>query len=372
MAITRPSTIHYPFAEAALPANINTIPDTPTGGIGASWQQGFPPITMTPLASGGSPPYGADFNGVLNLLSANAQWQNAGGAPRYDATLASAIGGYPQGAVLQMNIYGVTVLNTIPGNMNDPNIAVGPSYGWLPIGGVYAGASNYIADSGTANAYAAALSVPLPFYVAGMPVSFIAQHTNTGPSTLSVGGLSSAALVNNAGAPLGPGAIVAGMIYEARYDLASSKWWLTSPTIDLYTPNIAVHAQNGGTPITNASSSTKMSGLALYFTPRRTGNVIIQSSVIYATNGSPAPGVSFPYYGTGVAPATGAAATGSVIGLIGMGSNVGFSTGQIPSSSSVVDTLSLVVGTPYWFDISSLNTSAGTYSIVPGLVVQEY
>ncbi|OYV42371.1 MAG: hypothetical protein B7X10_06675, partial [Burkholderiales bacterium 21-58-4] len=170
MAIIRPSTVHYPFAEAALPANINTVPDAPTGSALASWQQGFPPITMTPLGSGGLPPYGADFNGVLNALSANVQWMNAGGTPAYDSTLSTAIGGYPAGAVIALSDGYSYVVSTTAGNTNNPNSSM---TGWAPFGGLMSGAELYIQDSGPgANSILLTAAPPVSAYFNGLRVVF--------------------------------------------------------------------------------------------------------------------------------------------------------------------------------------------------------
>ena len=60
----------------------NTIPEASQIGItngAASLNDGFPPLTMTPIAAGGTPPSGADMNGILNLLSQSIRWQHAGG-----------------------------------------------------------------------------------------------------------------------------------------------------------------------------------------------------------------------------------------------------------------------------------------------------
>lgn len=63
-------------------------------------QAGFPPTTFQPEASGGTPPFGSDMNGILLLATQWIQWQNAGGPVAYDATFSAEIGGYPMGAAL--------------------------------------------------------------------------------------------------------------------------------------------------------------------------------------------------------------------------------------------------------------------------------
>ena len=75
----------------------------------------------------------------------------------------------------------------------------------------------YAADTGTANAYAVALS-PAPTIVAGSIVRFKALNANTGASTLTVNGATAVALDTQAVAALPSGAILAGGLYEAQYD----------------------------------------------------------------------------------------------------------------------------------------------------------
>lgn len=95
-----PKKISIPFANSGAR---QTIPDTSQIGVEdgrASYPDGFPPLTRTPLSAGGIPPFGTDMNGVLFDLSAAARW-NAAGAPfKYDSAFSASIGGYPKGAIL--------------------------------------------------------------------------------------------------------------------------------------------------------------------------------------------------------------------------------------------------------------------------------
>lgn len=72
-----PVVIPEPFAENGAK---NTIPDQSPGGTepNASWNTGFPPITMLNRKAGGKPPLGADFNGILNALSQHAFFTQSG------------------------------------------------------------------------------------------------------------------------------------------------------------------------------------------------------------------------------------------------------------------------------------------------------
>lgn len=83
----------------------NAIPEASQIGItpgAASLNDGFPPLTFTPIAAGGVPPAGGDFNGVLYLITQTIRWKHAGGQFAYNSTFASDpnVGGYPNGAVL--------------------------------------------------------------------------------------------------------------------------------------------------------------------------------------------------------------------------------------------------------------------------------
>lgn len=96
-----PSKVALPFAAGG---GRSTIPTASQIGIvagAASLNDGFPPLTRTPKIAGGIPPSGLEMNGILYLLSAGLRWQQAGGEAQFDSTFATAIGGYPAGAILQ-------------------------------------------------------------------------------------------------------------------------------------------------------------------------------------------------------------------------------------------------------------------------------
>ena len=98
----------------------NTIPEnaSPTAGA-ASYETGFPPLTMTPIAAGGVPPFGADFNGILFELSKAIQSQQAVGLTPWDSDFTTAIGGYPKNSfVSHLN---VTWKSLIENNTVEPS-----------------------------------------------------------------------------------------------------------------------------------------------------------------------------------------------------------------------------------------------------------
>lgn len=130
----------------------NTIPvptQIPITPGAASYNDGFPPLTMTPVTSGGIPPSGLDMNGILNEATAVDNWMSAGAGFPFDATFATAIGGYPKGARVLMAAGAGYWLNLVDNNSNDPDTTSG-SGGWIPCGGnlcssVYASVQQTIA-----------------------------------------------------------------------------------------------------------------------------------------------------------------------------------------------------------------------------------
>ncbi len=125
-----PSRIFKPFGLNGLKNTIPVDSSTTTDNNGvATFDKGFPPVTMQPLSAGGIPPSGKDMNGVLYTATLQQQWQNAGMIYPYDADFASAISGYPKGAVLKDTSATGAWLNTIDGNSVNPSVS---SSGWVP------------------------------------------------------------------------------------------------------------------------------------------------------------------------------------------------------------------------------------------------
>ena len=96
------SRILRPFAAAGSKA---TIPVNQADATRASYEQGFPALNMTPIAAGGVPPSGQDFNGILYDISNAAMWQQAAGILPWSAEFAQSpvSGGYPKNALVIHN-----------------------------------------------------------------------------------------------------------------------------------------------------------------------------------------------------------------------------------------------------------------------------
>jgi len=140
-----PARFPIPFANGAGGAYIRPIPKDHVAASGtdapASLTDGFPPETFTPIASGGVPPNGKDFNGILNQITAGMRWFMAGGAALFDSTFCTAIGGYPKGAQLSsLTTPGTVWVSTVDANATDPDgvgaanwVAIKPTAGVLRV-----------------------------------------------------------------------------------------------------------------------------------------------------------------------------------------------------------------------------------------------
>lgn len=106
---------------------------TPAGDNTASYDAGFPPVTMILKAAGGLPPKGQDMNQILFELSAIARWMNAGASYPFDATFAAAVGGYPKGAVVPTSNGTGYWLNQTENNSATPEAVATVNTGWVPI-----------------------------------------------------------------------------------------------------------------------------------------------------------------------------------------------------------------------------------------------
>lgn len=135
----QPDLILTPFAQDAPPSAVDNIPEvrSPSDPLEkATWTQGFPGLTMIPLAAGGIPPRGQDVNGVLKAISEHTVFQGGGGQYKWSAEYVAAHGGYSQGAVLQSDDGAATYVSAIDNNtvnFNTTPSAIGNQ--WFPAGG---------------------------------------------------------------------------------------------------------------------------------------------------------------------------------------------------------------------------------------------
>ena len=123
-----PKLLKTPFAiDAAEGFRTDIQESTGAAPNSATYQVGFPPVTMQSIASNGMPPKGSDLNGVLYDITDNLVFLTQGGGYGFDAAYATSIGGYPLNARLRLT-NGDIVKSTIDGNVTDPNFDM---TGWV-------------------------------------------------------------------------------------------------------------------------------------------------------------------------------------------------------------------------------------------------
>jgi len=125
-----PTKFPIPFANSATPGTYKrTIPEasSPTPGA-ASLTDGFPPLTFTPVGSGGIPPFGQDMNGILYEITQWSRWLQAGGTVTWDSAFSTAVGGYPAGAVVASTTAGLFWYSLVDNNTVNPD--AGASANW--------------------------------------------------------------------------------------------------------------------------------------------------------------------------------------------------------------------------------------------------
>ncbi|KGQ33215.1 tail fiber protein [Gallibacterium anatis] len=102
----------------------NDIPDDRSSTLSderATYSDGFPQITMTPIAQGGKAPSGKDMNGVLNEITSHIVFQNKGGNYLFNQEFADKIGGYSKGAVLINDNYTAFFISLVDNNLTNFN-----------------------------------------------------------------------------------------------------------------------------------------------------------------------------------------------------------------------------------------------------------
>lgn len=128
MAAPYPEFIPQAFAANAAGPDRNVIPDITVSTQRASWNLGYPPLTMTPVIAGGKAMLGPDMNGILYMLSSHAVYQQSGKLYQYDADVVVAIGGYAVGTLLG-SVDGSTIwYNVTAANTTDPDAS---GAGWV-------------------------------------------------------------------------------------------------------------------------------------------------------------------------------------------------------------------------------------------------
>lgn len=130
---SRTSTIFAASGEYNSIAETSTTTTLADGTV--TMDVGYPPLTMTPISSGGIPPQGEDTNGIFNRIFTKLQWTDAGGGYPFSSSFASSVGGYPSGAEIPSSDGYAKWLNLTDANTTSPESSSGSSTGWVPLVG---------------------------------------------------------------------------------------------------------------------------------------------------------------------------------------------------------------------------------------------
>lgn len=141
-ASSAPSVFPLCWGASAGTSYIRAIPTASQIGVtngAASLTDGFPPLTFQPVAAGGIPPFGQDFNGILKQVTCNIQWyDNVGEPATWSSSLSTSIGGYPSGAIVQSaTTPGTFWRSTADNNTTNPDASGAGWSAWnfIPVGG---------------------------------------------------------------------------------------------------------------------------------------------------------------------------------------------------------------------------------------------
>lgn len=147
---------------------------TPAGDNTASYNLGFPPITMTLKSSGGLPPKGQDMNQILYELSSLSRWASAGAFNKYDSTFATAVGGYPKQSIIASDDGSTLFISTIDDNLNNPNAV---ATGWISFSNIISKANGAMqkAQNGADISNTGLFQSNLGFYFSGTNTSFVSH-----------------------------------------------------------------------------------------------------------------------------------------------------------------------------------------------------
>ena len=124
LASNAPAPFQLVFGQNAVGSDIRTVPNASQIGIqngAASFNDGFPPLVFLQVSAGGTYIFGQDLNGLFKQITSPIQFIQAGGIPQYNSTFSTAIGGYPNGAVLQMASGLGFWQSTVDNNASDPD-----------------------------------------------------------------------------------------------------------------------------------------------------------------------------------------------------------------------------------------------------------
>jgi hypothetical protein len=312
-----PAKFTIPFADSAVAPFIRTIPIAPSGTPGqASLQTGFPQENFSPVAAGGVPPFGEDFNGIFNQTTAWNLWQATGvAAAPYDATWQTAVNGYPKYALVSSLVsFPLIFMSIVDNNVTNPDTG---GAGWIVFWRQLIGNQNLYVNASTGNDSNNGTSTATAKRTIGAAVTtawtFTAnsQFTVTinvapgtyneavatpgfiGPATIITGSSGNPADVTvqggNAGSAIqvsGPNTLTVSNVRVGTtgaglngFNVLSGATMITSNTQSIATGGAIFAASSSGTLVPGAHASIGASAWAYFFA--QTGGVIDIPTVTY-------------------------------------------------------------------------------------------
>lgn len=229
----------------------------------------------------------------------------------------------------------------------------------------------WLVGAGTANAITASYSPAIASLTDGLLLAFRASGVNTSTTpTFAPNGLTAHTIVKAGGKPLELGDLAGNLAeYFVRYNLANTRWELLNPSQRLRN---AFTLFNGSTGSATSSSTKVMQGFGAVWTitPATTGRVRI-TVVGYTTNTTTGNAKINAAFGTGTAPVSGAALTGTTFSntdILATSASSGASP-AVPFTF-IAEASGLTLGTAYWFD-SALGSSTGSSTLTYNCVIVE-
>lgn len=220
------------------------VPVSPQSGGQASYEDGYPPPNSVQIAAGGIPPFGNVTNGILRAITLWSQWQQLGGPVPWDSTFSGALAspGYPSGAIVtSATTPNKLWISTVDGNVTNPDAG---GAGWLSWPYPF-----YAVDTGTVNAMAAVLPLPLAAIPVGTTLRINPAFANTGSApTLRINGGSAVPITTPLGGALVDGAIAYHIPAEIMVAPGPALWLLNPQT------GAAAPAAHGIQPYTSPGS----------------------------------------------------------------------------------------------------------------------
>jgi hypothetical protein len=232
---------------------------------------------------------------VDNIISADIV--DIGAQPKFSASVATSIGGYPVGYVLQDNAGLNSYVNIVAANTTDFNTtpaSIGVS--WIPYAGQTAtqsGSSTSAAAAGTVDAITATYTPALTALTNGIVLRFRPTGANTSTTpTFSPNGLTAKTIVRGANQPLLVGDIAGVAAWaEVQYDSTLDKWVLINPAV--FTPstvqglfkNLAVSATGASANVSVTVDEIVVQGAANAYQTLRTVALNIAGTASGVANG---------------------------------------------------------------------------------------